>query len=261
MNNKRKIPVTYYTVAACSKMKSNDIGRNYGKINIEGEGPNPVTFLIIHYFCQRNNGLFGSVIHVRSRNFNTAASGFCGVIPGAFFRNIITSPWFFIKACVKIIADYAVSLDRRKTYTERLGFGLRLPKDMKFSWYRRGGESYRDRYGACLTGIYDTMAMEQHFPFIRPTENSGHEDTRWIDFPAFKVSAESPFHFDARAYSIRALLNATHEHELIKEDAVYLNLDIAHAGIGGDLTANNFAETDVIKPGATYGGRFRIAIK
>ena len=47
--------------------------------------------------------------------------------------------------------------------------------------------------------------------------------------------SDTPFHFDARHYSVSDLRDAMHDHEITKRDETIIHIDAAHAGIGGDM--------------------------
>ena len=165
-----------------------------------------------------------------------------------------------------IIVDFGAILDLDKLFTSRIGFRLIIDGGSELEWFGKGElESYRDRKDCELIGVYKSTIADQHIQFIPPSENSGHEDTRWVKILSksnnwITVKGEQPFHFDARNYSVDSLRKAKHNHELIREDKTYLNIDLAHAGIGGDMAWSTFtSHEDVISSGA-YRGRFSIEI-
>ncbi|MBQ3080207.1 MAG: hypothetical protein IJC48_09470 [Clostridia bacterium] len=125
---------------------------------------------------------------------------------------------------------------------ERLGVTWTLPAGFeKVEWFGRGpGESYPDRCESARIGVYQTTVSEMHFPFTPPAENGGRDDVRRVVFENEEgakvvMYSDTPFHFDARHYSVSDLRDAMHDHEITKRDETIIHIDAAHAGIGGDM--------------------------
>ena len=123
----------------------------------------------------------------------------------------------------------------------RIGMTFRLPGDMtKVSWYGKGPwENYADRKEAALIGVYSSDIDDEHIPYIRPVENGGKEDVRWLTVTnesrrGMKVTGSLPLHFDIHDYAILACDSADYIQDLEKDGHVYLNVDHCHAGLGGD---------------------------
>lgn len=122
----------------------------------------------------------------------------------------------------------------------RIGLSFKLPVAWKnLKWYGRGPwENYVDRKTSSHVGIYESTVEEQHIPYIVPVECGGKEDVRYLevfsDDSKLKVTAAGNFHFDIHNHSIAQYDNAGYEDELGESDAIYLNIDYKHAGLGGD---------------------------
>lgn len=122
----------------------------------------------------------------------------------------------------------------------RIGMSFKLPAVWKnLRWYGRGPwENYVDRKTSAFVGIYESTVEQQHVPYIVPVECGGKEDVRYLevfsDNSQVKVTAAGHFHFDIHNHSIGQYDNAAYEDELGTSDAVYLNIDHKHAGLGGD---------------------------
>lgn len=89
-------------------------------------------------------------------------------------------------------------------------------------------------------GVFESRVEGQHFPFIPPFENGGHEQTRWLtlsdkDGSMIEIMGKTPFHFDVHNNDVNDYLNAMHEHELIRKNEIFLHIDAFHCGIGGDM--------------------------
>lgn len=115
-------------------------------------------------------------------------------------------------------------------------------------------ECYPDRMACVRLGRFDSTVAREHFPFNPPSENGGHEKTRWleladVDGRGVRISGQAPFHFDARLHDVAAYWQARHEHELAPSDTITLHIDSVHAPIG-----SNMAWSTVIDPREMPGG-------
>ncbi|MDR2375233.1 MAG: hypothetical protein LBD96_02225 [Treponema sp.] len=43
-------------------------------------------------------------------------------------------------------------------------------------------ENYPDRMLSAILAVHSSTVEAQHFPFVPPSENGGHEGTRWVCF-------------------------------------------------------------------------------
>ncbi len=125
----------------------------------------------------------------------------------------------------------------------RVGLSCALaPEFSRLNWYGLGPwENYPDRARSARFGQYALDVREQPLPYVMPQEYAHRTRTRWMrltrinDRLTFLVRGASPratFGFSARGDSDDALYAATHAHELPMPDAVHLNLDHAHRGLG-----------------------------
>ncbi len=139
----------------------------------------------------------------------------------------------------------------------RVGVEIVLPEGFEaLRYFGRGPvENYRDRKCAAYLGVFDSTVEKEHFPFNPPSENGGHEDTRWLSLAcscgaALHFASPTPFHFDVRHNSISDYLHARHEHQLPHRTETWLHIDAAHAGIGSDMGwSTMLVEEDRVRPG------------
>lgn len=137
----------------------------------------------------------------------------------------------------------------------RVGMELVVPEGFEALTYFGYGpiENYRDRMEAAHLGVFESTVEGEHFPFIPPSENGGHEQTRWLTLAddsgrQIKVTAPVPFHFDVHHNTIADYKHAAHEHELKRRKESLLHIDAAHAGIGSDMGwSTMLAETEQVK--------------
>jgi beta-galactosidase len=137
----------------------------------------------------------------------------------------------------------------------RVGMEMVVPAGFEALTYFGYGpvENYRDRLEAAHLGVFESTVEGEHFPFIPPSENGGHEQTRWLTLTdgsgrQIKVTAPVPFHFDVHHNTIADYKQAAHEHELKRRKESWLHIDAAHAGIGSDMGwSTMLAETEQVK--------------
>jgi len=123
----------------------------------------------------------------------------------------------------------------------RIGVTMKLPGSLEqLQWYGRGPqENYSDRKGSAFVGLYASTVSDQHYPYIVPVECGGKEDVRWLTLmdkagSGLKIEGYRPFHMDVHHNSVPDYAKTRHTVDLIPEEAIYLNLDAVHSGVGGD---------------------------
>lgn len=140
--------------------------------------------------------------------------------------------------------DVKVNYKAEKKYPPMPRFGTLLvlsPRLENFEWYGRGpAPTYPDRKFERV-GTYETTVTENWVNYSRPQENGNKVDVRWAE-----LTDESGTGLVARA--IGKPLLSVNAHHYTKEDIqtsdytfrmkrrpeVYLNLDLAQMGVGGD---------------------------
>lgn len=148
-------------------------------------------------------------------------------------------------------------VDEALGHLPRLGLEFELPGDLEWAgFYGRGpGESYSDRVESAPIGRYSARVDAMHTPFVPPAECGGHEDVRDLvmkdkEGHSIRFTGDTPFHFDARRFTVQALRDAAHDHEISRGETIFLHLDAAHAGIGGDMAWSTVLNAGhIIKPG------------
>jgi beta-galactosidase len=131
-----------------------------------------------------------------------------------------------------------LSVPERCNDLPRVGVRLRLPSSFnQLGWYGLGPhETYPDRARGAAIGRYSSQVAEQYVPYIRPQEHGHHTQTRWCAVSngrqGLLISAPEPFGFSASNYSVAQLDEAQHDVDLIVEDAIHLNIDAKHRGLG-----------------------------
>ncbi len=123
----------------------------------------------------------------------------------------------------------------------RLGMEFTVPGDMDDVCYTGYGpmENYSDRMLASAFGRYASKVDDLGYDFAPPSENGGREGVVALELSGacgkLGVSAEKPFHFDARHCTMEDLKKALHTHEVPRREEITLHLDAWHMPIGGDM--------------------------
>ncbi len=125
----------------------------------------------------------------------------------------------------------------------RFGFEMKLDTSADMEFYARGPhENYCDRKTSAALGVYTGTVEDFQHDYLVPQENGNHCDARWLNVGGADgvrfSAADKPFEFSCHNYSKEALERAAHLHELVKHsDGVYVFIDGAQRGVGGDVPA------------------------
>jgi beta-galactosidase len=128
----------------------------------------------------------------------------------------------------------------------RFGMLMSLPGRLdKFSYYGRGPwENYSDRNYSSHLGIYTSTVAEQYVPYIRPQENGNKTGVRWMTLTDGKGAglrveglqplSVSALHNPAEDFDPGTTKKQRHHTDIYPRDGVYLSIDLAQRGVGGD---------------------------
>ncbi len=127
-------------------------------------------------------------------------------------------------------------------------FGMKLALNRSYEnikWFGRGPfENYSDRKTAAFVGLYEMKVGDQQIPYCRPQEFGYKTDVRWLSLTnasgkGLKFTGMPMVCFSALHYAIEDLdpgekkLNI-HPPDLDPRPEIYLNIDLAQMGVGGD---------------------------
>lgn len=131
----------------------------------------------------------------------------------------------------------------------RFGMRVILPKEYDtMTWLGRGPhENYADRKTSALVGLYTADVWSQFHPYVRPQETANKSDVRWVALQnknqeGFMVIGSEPLSVSAWNFEQKAIeyvpfdIERKHGGSIEKEDLVWLNIDKAQMGVGGDTT-------------------------
>ncbi len=123
----------------------------------------------------------------------------------------------------------------------RLGIRCALPAHFsQITWWGLGpGENYPDRQSGARRGVW--TASPDLFPYLIPQEYGRRGGTRWVRLSdptntqeLLEVWAVGPqrFSFSVSPYSTEQLFRCANASDLIPEDRLWLQVDLAHRGLG-----------------------------
>jgi beta-galactosidase len=121
----------------------------------------------------------------------------------------------------------------------RVGTVLELAAGLEdLEWFGAGPhEMYPDRKRGGLVGRWHSSVGEQYVPYIRPQENGGHADVRWLRLSdgegrSLRIVLDRPSQVSATHFRAVDLAAATHDVELTPRPETIVHLDAAHRGLG-----------------------------
>ena len=129
----------------------------------------------------------------------------------------------------------------------RFGTSIQMPKQYdNFRWYGRGPwENYSDRRHSSFVGIHEGKVADQYYHYIRPQESGNKTDVRWAELTdndgfGIKVTGEGLLNVSALDVTPGMLDPGMEKHNMHQNSiwpdrwSVYLNVDLAQRGLGGD---------------------------
>lgn len=101
-----------------------------------------------------------------------------------------------------------------------------------------------------------STVTDQTVPYIRPQENGGHADVRWLELTdddgrGLRLSFDPPLQSSATHHRAAALAAATHQEELRPTPETIVQIDIAHRGLGTASCGPDTLPAYLVGPG-TY---------
>ena len=170
--------------------------------------------------------------------------------------------------------DVDVDLDGGDDMPEmlRIGMQLRLGRHYdNFSYAGRGPvENYSDRNTAAFMGTWGGKVADEFFPYIRPQETGNHTDVRMASLTdgagrGVRVWGAQPLNVSALDVTPADLDPGMAKHQMHNSDvrhsrsSVYLNVDLAQRGLGGDDTWGRPPHEPYQLKDKHYSYSFRIA--
>jgi beta-galactosidase len=106
-------------------------------------------------------------------------------------------------------------------------------------WFGSGPhETYPDRKRAGVVGRWSSTVADQYVPYIRPQENGGHADVRWLELGepgagrGLRIDLGAPSQVSVTHHRAPDLAAATHDIDVVPAAETVIHLDAAHRGLG-----------------------------
>jgi beta-galactosidase len=113
-----------------------------------------------------------------------------------------------------------------------------VPGLEQLGWFGTGPhETYPDRKRGGAVGAWHSTVADQYMPYIRPQENGGHADVRWLDLldenaRGLRIALARPGQASATHHRAADLAEAAHDVELQPRAETTVHVDVAHRGLG-----------------------------
>jgi beta-galactosidase len=137
----------------------------------------------------------------------------------------------------------------------RVGTTFELDSDFNRMRYFGAGpnETYPDRHMSPI-GRYESSVVDQYVGYVKPQENGGHADVRWVEISnnhrqTVRIELDKPGQVSVTPYRAIDLTNATHNVELKKSSVTVVAIDTIHRGIGTASCGPDTLPQYLIKPG------------
>jgi beta-galactosidase len=130
------------------------------------------------------------------------------------------------------IPDELVDLARVGTVLEV------VPGLERFEWFGRGPhETYPDRRRGGAVGRWLSSVANQYNPYVRPQENGGHADVRWLELHdgsgrGLRIELDRPRQVSATHLRPADLAAESHDVDVTPRPETVIHLDAAHRGLG-----------------------------
>ncbi len=162
----------------------------------------------------------------------------CIEISGAL-SGVARKPYFkydlkIVPLCDGTLEFYLNGKVRSSAYwLPRLGFEIIVPiENAPFKYFGNGPfESYCDLCHAGKIGMYDSTADKEYVNYVRPQEHGNHTSTSMLQIGKLCFMGER-FDFNVSSYSTKAITEANHTNELIKDGKTHIRIDYKVSGIG-----------------------------
>jgi beta-galactosidase len=138
-----------------------------------------------------------------------------------------------------LLIEEAATIPPELTDLPRVGTLLEVTEGLEeLEWFGTGPhETYPDRKRSGLIDRWRSSVADQYVPYIRPQENGGHADVRWLRLSdggsrALRIALGRPSQVSATHFRAADLAAATHDIELTPRPETVVHLDAAHRGLG-----------------------------
>jgi beta-galactosidase len=149
------------------------------------------------------------------------------------------------EAAYTCLADGGIAVEETATLPDeltdlaRVGTVLEVvsgPEELR--WFGSGPhETYPDRKRGGLVGTWRSTVTDQYVPYIRPQENGGHSDVRWLELTdaggaGLRIELDEPRQVSVTHLRGAELAAATHDIDVVPVAETVIHIDAAHRGLG-----------------------------
>ncbi len=138
-----------------------------------------------------------------------------------------------------ILVEEEATIPEAVTDLARVGAVLEITPGLeRLEWLGRGPhETYPDRRVGGAHGIWQSTVTEQYVPYIKPQENGGHADVRWLrladgDGVGVQITLDRPRQVSATHFHAADLAAVGHDIDLVPRAETVVHIDAAHRGLG-----------------------------
>ncbi len=121
----------------------------------------------------------------------------------------------------------------------RVGTVLEVQPGLEtLEWFGRGPhETYPDRRRAGAIARWASTVAHEYVPYVRPQENGGHADVRWLRLGApngtgLRIALDEPRQVSVSHVREADLATAGHDVDVVPVAPAVIHLDAAHRGLG-----------------------------
>jgi beta-galactosidase len=157
-----------------------------------------------------------------------------------------------------IRVDEVAEIPSKLTDLARVGTVLEtVPGFEQVEWFGRGPhETYPDRLRGGRVGRFRATVADLYTPYIRPQENGGRADVRWVTLTAadgrgLRIALDRPRQVSVLHFRAADLASTTHDVDLSPRLETIVHLDAAHRGLGTSSCGPDTLPKYLVGPG-TY---------
>jgi beta-galactosidase len=160
---------------------------------------------------------------------------------GSLMENAVSlSIQYEVDGAGGVIVDYRYATEQALPVIPRVGTEWILePRFDQLEWYGPGPlPTYSDRNFERV-GHYTTTVMENWVDYSKPQENGNKVNVRWLTLKdeqgyGLQFSGTQPLSCNVLPYSKNKIEDTAYSWQLGKPQSIYLNIDYAQMGVGGD---------------------------
>ena len=154
------------------------------------------------------------------------------------------------------VVEESIDLPATLSDVARVGTVLEVVAGLEqLEWFGRGPhETYPDRRRGARVGRWRSSVTEQYVPYVRPQENGGRADVRWLQLTeasgrGLRLALDQPRQVSVTHFRAMDLATATHDVELAPRAESVVHLDAAHRGLGTASCGPDTLPEYLIPPG------------